>query len=73
LLPVRTQDRFYFADDVPDFFNVVGRNTGYVIAAEECMADNFAYAMVYGSRDRDGNEYPSQDIIDSILEKCSGK
>ncbi len=65
LLPVDTQDKFYMAADVPDFRNVVGRNTDYVIAAEECMADNFAFAVVY----KDKDDYASPEIIEDINEK----
>ena len=72
LLPIETQDRFIMSDEVPDFYKVVGENTGYVIAAEECMADNFCYAVVYGKKGFEGNGYATPEIIDGILDKCAG-
>ena len=51
-----------------DFFAVVGQNTGYVIDPEECMADNFSYAIVYGKDGIEGNPYPTPEIIEKILD-----
>jgi hypothetical protein len=48
---------------VPDFWDVVGRNTDYVFAPEECLADNFAFAVVYGI---DGREYKTPRLISDI-------
>jgi len=44
---------------------VFGRSTGCVVDPEECMADNFSFAMAYGP---DGAEYPNPEIIEAILE-----
>ena len=46
--------RVYRTEDVPDFWNVIGRNTPYAEDPEEVMAVNFAYALlnleqVYGN------------------------
>lgn len=35
-------------EQVSDFYQVVGHNTDYVIAAEECIADNFGFLIGYG-------------------------
>ena len=45
IVPVSQPDRVLMAEDVPDFRDVVGRNTDYVFGAEECLADNFSYAV----------------------------
>ncbi len=51
-----------------DFFHAkVGKNTKYVIAPEECMADNFSYAVMYGQEGIDANKFESPEIIKSIL------
>lgn len=39
----------YPIEECSDFYDVVGRNTGYVINPEECLADNFAM-IIAGSR-----------------------
>lgn len=38
--------RVYRTEDVPDFWNVIGRNTPYAEDPEEIMAVNFAYALL---------------------------
>lgn len=64
LVPVDALDTYYPVSKVPDFWDVVGRNTEYVFAPEECMADNFAYAVVYGI---DGREYKTPRLIADII------
>ena len=54
-------------DRVSDFYDVVGRNTDYLIAAEECLAENFSYAVTFG---KDYN-YNTPEIIDRMLEILS--
>lgn len=67
LVPKDDPDHFVSIEDVPDFYDVVGRNTGYVIAAEECMADNFSYAVIYGL----DHEYDDPEIIKGVLDIMS--
>jgi hypothetical protein len=43
-------------------------HTGYVTDPEECMADNFSFAVMYGPEGPDGNGYPTQDIINGIVD-----
>ena len=45
--PVRKDGRTVIVplERAEDFYSQVGRNTGYVINPEECLADNFAYAV----------------------------
>lgn len=65
LVPIDALDTYYTIDEVPDFWDVVGRNTDYVIAPEECMADNFSYTKVYGL---DGMDYQTPELIASIYD-----
>ena len=46
LVPIDATDTNYDIDQVPDFWDRVGRNTTYVFAPKECMADNFGFAIV---------------------------
>ena len=57
-------NKIYTVDEISDFWDVVGRNTDYVIAAEECMADNFAFAVTYGM----DADYKDPEIPKYILE-----
>lgn len=65
LVPIDQLDTFYPIADVPDFWDVVGRNTQYVFAPEECLADNFAFAVVFGQDDN--LEYESPQLIADII------
>ena len=38
-----------------------------MIDPEECMADNFAYAMMFGPDGPEGDSYPNPEIIGGIL------
>ena len=64
LVPIDGSNTFYPSDQCSNMNDVMGSNTGYLIDPEECMADNFRFAMTYG---RDGKEYQSPEIIDAIL------
>lgn len=68
LVPIDGSDTYYVEDDAENFYEIFGRNTDYVMDPEECMADNFSYAMTYG---KDGREYENPEIIDGILEIVS--
>ena len=46
VVPISQPDRVLRTEEVPDFWKVVGNNTGYVIAVEERVADNFALALM---------------------------
>ena len=63
LVPVDALDTYYPVEDASDFWDVVGRNTDYVIAPEECLADNFSYTIVYGF---DGMDYQTPQLITDI-------
>jgi hypothetical protein len=63
LVPIDALDTYYPVEEVPDFWDIVGNNTDYVIAPEECLADNFGFTVVYGL---DGKEYQTPELITSI-------
>lgn len=54
----------YFIEEFDDYWNVFGENTKYIADPEECMADNFGYALVYGL---DGMKYSNPEIIQGII------
>lgn len=56
----------YRVDQVEDFLQVVGANTGYTEDPEEAMATNFAYAIQY--LDAGYESFPSPDILEGIIE-----
>lgn len=64
VVPYSDPGRAYPYNEVEDFFDVVGYNTDYVIAAEECMADNFSYAVVPLAE----MEYYSPEILQAVLD-----
>lgn len=71
LVPVDDLSVMYTSEDASNFWDVFGKNTGYVIDPEETMADNFSFTIIYGF-DR---EYETPEIIQAIDEylKNSGK
>jgi len=70
LVPIDATDTNYDIDQAPDFWDRVGRNTTYVFAPEECLADNFAFAIVNGLN---GKEYQSPDLIRNIINTLQQK
>ena len=71
LIPVDGTDTYYYPEQASNFDEVFGTNTGYVTDPEECMADNFAYAMLYGIEGKDGEGYPNPEIIQGIIDYLS--
>ncbi len=53
----------YTFKEVSDFYEQVGKNTGYIIHPEEILADNFAFALL----NKEG--LPNPEIVDEIKEK----
>lgn len=70
LVPVDELDTYYPTAEATDFWNVVGKNTDYVFAPEECLADNFAFAVLYGL---DGKTYKTPQLITDILQRIKGE
>ncbi len=68
LVPIDGSDVYYTKEQASNFDEVFGTNTGYVTDPEECMADNFAYAMLYGMKGNDGKGYPNPEIIQGIID-----
>ena len=68
IVPIDGSDTFYLPEDTSNFYDVVGYNTGYVIDPEECMADNFKYAIIYGP---DPELFPNPEIQEAILDYLS--
>ena len=71
LVPIDGSDTYYTKEQASNFDDVFGTNTRYVIDPEECMADNFAYAMFYGIKGKDGKAYPNPEIIQSVIDIVS--
>ena len=62
LVPIDDLSVMYTSEDAANFWDVFGKNTGYVIDPEETMADNFAYTIIYGME----REYETPEIIEAI-------
>lgn len=65
LVPIDDMSRTYSIKDASDFWDVVGRNTDYVDAPEECLADNFAYSVVRGMHP--AKPYATPELIANII------
>ena len=46
IVPIDSKGEYYLPDDTENFWEIFGRNTSYVIDPEECLADNFGYAVL---------------------------
>jgi hypothetical protein len=66
LIPLDDLNSCFSPFQVPGFWKKVGQNTLYVLSPEECMADNFSFAVV-PSKPRD--KYSSPQLIKDIIEK----
>lgn len=69
LVPVETNENgqpYYLMKESEDYRKVFGTNTDYVIDPEECMADNFSYALVYGPNG--SKHFPDPELLQAILE-----
>lgn len=65
LVPLDDLYKAYPVSDMKEFWDKVGRNTSYVFAPEECLADNFAYAVLsYGE---EGYQFRSPELIENII------
>ena len=68
LIPIDGSDVYYTPEEAENFNEVFGTNTDYVVDPEECLADNFSYAMCYGTEGKNGEGYPNPEIIEGIIE-----
>ena len=48
LVPLDDTDTMIPFEQASDFYEVMGHNTDYILAADECMADNFAFLVTAG-------------------------
>ena len=46
IVPIDSKGEFYLPDEAKNFWEIFGKNTSYVIDPEECLADNFSYAIL---------------------------
>ena len=78
LVPIDKPNTYYPIDKASDFWDVIGRNTEYILAPEETMAVNFASAVIDGpgrnsniasakEKEESQIEYPTTQLIDNIL------
>lgn len=76
LVPLDAPDTMIPVEQASDFYTVLGHNTDYVIAAEECLADNFGNMVAFGligsySYGKDGVRfvpYQTPQLIHNICE-----
>ncbi|MBP3871125.1 MAG: hypothetical protein J6E46_09135 [Faecalicoccus sp.] len=68
LVPIDGSDIYYTPEQAENFDEVFGKNTDYVVDPEECMADNFSYALNYGMKGSKGEGYPNPEIIEGIID-----
>lgn len=78
LVPIDKPNTYYPIDKASDFWDVIGHNTGYVLAPEETLADNFSYAVIDGpgrnsniasakEKEESQVKYNTPQLIDNIL------
>jgi len=68
LVPVDDPNTTYTIDQAENFWTLMGQNTGYVIDPEECLADNFRFAVVFGVDGLGGLvEFPTPELLEGIL------
>lgn len=60
---------FYFLEESNDYWNIFGENTKYITDPEECLADNFSYALVYGLNG--SMKYKNPEIIQGVINLLS--
>ena len=70
LIPLDDLYKAYPVNDVEDFWDQVGRNTRYVFAPEECLADNFSYAILSYGEDF---KFQSPELIENIIDLLKSK
>ncbi len=66
LVPVDDPDHYFKRGDAENFWQVFGHNTDYVLDPEECLADNFGYALMCEDTDPEGKPFSNPEILDAI-------
>ena len=70
IVPIDSKGEFYFPEDTQNFWKIFGKNTPYVIDPEECLADNFSYALLkekYLECGIDELNFKNPEIIEKII------
>lgn len=67
LMPIDDTSKLYSIEEATDFWDVFGKNTSYILAIEETMADNFAYAVIYDEEIQ--KKFPNPEIFKKIQKK----
>lgn len=67
LVPVARPEESYPVEAASDFWDVVGRNTTYVLDPEECMADNFSLALQLAGGFITPEQLPSPEIPEGLI------
>lgn len=67
LMPIDDTSKLYSIEEATDFWDVFGKNTNYILAIEETMADNFAYAVIYDEKIQ--KKFPNPEIFKKIQKK----
>lgn len=69
LIPRDDLSTIYNINAASDFWEILGKNTEYVTAAEECLADNFSDAIRFGIN----VQYESPEIIKKMITYMKSK
>ena len=70
IVPIDSKGEFYFPGDAQNFWEIFGENTPYVIDPEECLADNFSYALLkekYFECEIEQLNFKNPEIIEKII------
>ena len=73
LIPTDGSDQYYTPDQAANFDTVFGLNTRNETDPEEALAQDFAYALVYGTEGPGGSDFPSLDIIEGVINYMLGE
>ena len=78
LVPIDKPNKYYPISKASDFWDIIGHNTGYVLAPEETLADNFSFVVIDGlgrnsniasAKEKEDSqvEYNTPQLIDNII------
>lgn len=69
LMPIDDTSKLYSVKEATDFWEVFGKNTDYILAIEETMADNFSYAVMLDQEEI--KRFPNPEILQEIQKRIS--
>ena len=73
IVPIDSKGEYYLPEDTDNFWEIFGENTSYVIDPEECLADNFSYAILNEEYEKDFEckmtklNFKNPEIIEKII------